>query len=75
MSYARFGPHSDVYVFLHVNDSLTCCGCSAAEGGHFWCDTADQMIEHLRLHEAAGHKVPAYTIEALEEERDAGELP
>jgi len=35
---------------------------------HFRCDTPQEMIEHLKLHTKAGHKVPEYALERLKEE-------
>ena len=43
MSYARFGADgSDVYVFLNVNGTLECCGCSLQE--REWVDDESSPI-------------------------------
>ena len=57
MSYSRFGHGSDVYVYMDVNGSLSCCGCSL-DDGWFYASTAG-MVDHLALHRDAGHDVPA----------------
>lgn len=56
MSYSRFGDRSDVYVFLDVSGTLTCCGCQLEGRRSF--DSTVQMVDHLAEHRAAGHRVP-----------------
>ena len=69
MSYARFGPDSDVYVFADIDGGYRCCFCAFSRSGpSFRCDTAAEMIEHLREHRAAGHTVPEDAIEELQGE-------
>lgn len=67
MSFARFGPESDVYLFLSVNGRLECCGCSLSDKWTY--QTTDALLAHLDAHEAAGHKVPASARERLIEDR------
>jgi hypothetical protein len=71
MAYARFGPDSDVYVFAGGPPwaALECCDCALVSDPHFWAKTTDEMIAHLRDHQAAGHKVPEDTFEGLLAER------
>lgn len=42
MSYARFGPGSDVYVFMHAGGFLDCCGCILQE--REWVDDSDAVF-------------------------------
>lgn len=62
MSYARFGSGgSDIYLFAHYAGFVQCCGCllrpslpdEESENLH----SAVAVVEHLRLHVAAGHHV------------------
>lgn len=55
MSYARFGPKSDVYVYAHWRGHVECCGCLL--GGEWDFHDADAIADHLREHVAVGHKV------------------
>jgi len=70
MSYARFGDGcSDVYVFLDVGGYLTCCACGIyipkGKLSSFTCTTSDEMIQHLREHQSAGHQVEEHTFKNL----------
>lgn len=58
MSYARFSDNSDVYVFLHCNGWLECCGCLLEPSHIFQAFKTGDMLQHLRAHQKAGHKVP-----------------
>lgn len=79
MAYARFGKDSDVYVYLSITDKYVCCSCALQEdatvydGYRLWpdtnMDTPEQVIEHLREHVGAGHRVPDRAFERLEKER------
>lgn len=69
MSYVRFSEKSHVYVFASVNGGLECCGCWLEDTDWLYYST-DDMIAHLKAHEAAGHQVPAYAYEGLEEDRE-----
>jgi hypothetical protein len=72
MSYARFSD-GDVYVFMHVDGFLECCGCLLNDECLELPATA-QMVDHLREHVAAGHRVPDYVIPGLERD-DAENFP
>lgn len=61
MSFARFSDDSHVYVFENMRLQLECCGCALL--GHFASLTAEELIEHLREHERAGHLVPAHLFD------------
>jgi len=65
MSYARFSPDSDVYVFDDRNGTLCCCGCQLSGRTSYYAETAAEMADHLREHEAAGHMVPAFLIDRI----------
>ena len=73
MSYARFGPDSDVYVYSS-ECGYVCSWCTLQTepdpeyDDHFVTKSASEMIQHLEQHRAAGHKVPDYTIKELQEE-------
>jgi hypothetical protein len=70
MSYCRFG-EADIYVFLDIGGYLNCCGCMLdSESSSAQAYTTDDMIAHLREHQAEGHDVPEDVIEALEADRE-----
>lgn len=70
MSYVRFSEKSDVYVYLDIAGYLCCCGCRLWPEMDRWeYYSTEDMIDHLKQHEAAGHKVPGYTYEGLREEQ------
>lgn len=66
MSYARFGPGSDVYVYRSIRGGFECCGCSLDD--YHTSEDARGMLAHLRRHRAAGHMVPRSAIERLTRE-------
>ena len=68
MAYARFAPDCDVYVFAGgpAGFALECCACSlVVPSGSFCAKSTDEMVKHLRDHQAAGHKVPEDTFKAM----------
>lgn len=84
MSFARMSKTSDVYVLsLICQEGITCMCCKLTEKvkikSHLReepflvhqdtvCNTPEEMIEHLKSHVAAGHKVEQETFEDLEKE-------
>jgi hypothetical protein len=56
MSYTRFGPSSDVYVYSDVGGYVACCGCILGDKWDFHSVT--EIVAHMAEHQAAGHKVP-----------------
>ena len=72
MSYCRFSPDSNVYLYPHVDDYIECCACRLKpEGewfGNFRLDAPSDAIDHLNRHIAAGHQVPARAFERLKQE-------
>lgn len=65
MSYARFGDESDVYVYYSGDNVYCCCACKLEDN---WYHGGRSIIDHLEEHVAAGHRVPAYCLEALRED-------
>ncbi len=61
MSFARFSNTSSVYVYDDVNGSIACCGCILGDQWEF--HSVPEIIEHMRAHETAGHKVPAHLFD------------
>jgi hypothetical protein len=73
MSYARFGWNgSDVYIFLHVGGFIQCCGCQFGNDGYGSYDaySTQEMVDHLKKHEADGDHVPQDVYEGLWEDHD-----
>jgi len=70
MAYARWGNDSDVYVYqMELEDAsrvFTCCMCEIEKD--FYCDTRQEMIEHLAKHKKAGDKVPGSAFQRLYKE-------
>lgn len=72
MSYCRFGGDSDVYVY-RTDNGLDCCACLLEDGDTSFHETAAGMLSHLVEHIASGHKVPAYALQRLlEDKREEG---
>jgi len=61
VSYARRNEESDVYVY-DTGEDINCQWCILGED--FFGDRS-AMIEHLRLHQAVGHKVPQAAFDRL----------
>lgn len=61
MSFARFGPESDVYVFPHVDGHFECSMCALEDKFSFRSKDAAEFVAHLEDHRKAGHKVPEWT--------------
>jgi hypothetical protein len=72
VSYCRFGPESHLYVYLDVGGYFCCCACPFLEDlASAQLYTTDELLEHLRLHEEAGHRGPYDRVRKhLEEERE-----
>lgn len=71
MSYCRFGAAA-VYVYMDARGYLSCCGCILGDQWEF--PSTEAMVEHLNVHIAAGHDVPAHVIPALRAD-DAENFP
>ncbi len=72
MSYARKGPHSDVYV-LASGFGIECEGCTLPKRGlpppyNVIATCAHAMLAHLARHARAGHKVPVACLTRLRAE-------
>lgn len=72
MSYCRFGPDSDVYLYrtLYGNDiRWECCACSMEKPfGSTISKTLKEALVHLHDHEKRGDRVPAGAINRLRRE-------
>jgi hypothetical protein len=66
MSFARFGPNSDVYVYEDTNGGFTCERCPG-RGQQHHCETAAEMLAHLLAHRAKGDRVPDDAIAEIQE--------
>lgn len=70
MSYARFGPDSDVYVYPDGGGFVCCFGCLLADGtsGDDALSTdlhsPEEAAAHMQAHADAGHKVRADLLDA-----------
>jgi hypothetical protein len=78
MAYARFSEESDVYVFLSTHGALECCGCvftksAPVEDKRWDYESTADMIAHLEAHRSAGHLVPEYCFEGLEEDSESND--
>ena len=71
MSYCRFGPKSDVYVFPIKTGEYECCVCALADGENVTLHNITSMLTHLQGHRDAGHMVPEYAFKRLREELEA----
>lgn len=67
MSIARFGPASDLYLYVSASSAglvVECCGCRLLGGpwpDHVacrWLTTWPEFLLHVAMHEDAGHLVP-----------------
>ena len=74
MAYARFARDSDVYVYADAHGGFTCQRCPGA-GHEFRCSTATEMVSHLELHRAKGHRVPQDELDALSGRRGGETAP
>jgi len=84
MAYVRWTPESDVYIFDHVNGSVTCHGCFLngpgariswhGTHGNIDCgsnrEATNELLAHLAQHVEAGHKVPAWLFDALAPDKE-----
>lgn len=86
MSYARFSPFSDVYIFHHCAGYLSCCGCQFetvyldepevdmfgiewdVQVNDFKAYTPQAMLDHIKKHRRAGHKVPTRVARRIKAE-------
>lgn len=70
MSYSRFLSY-DVYVFMNVGGFLDCCACILAHGEFgesFRAGNTQTMVNHLKKHEDAGHRIPSGIYDRLWED-------
>ncbi|HEY1707631.1 MAG TPA: hypothetical protein VGG10_05160 [Rhizomicrobium sp.] len=57
MAVCRLGENSDVYVYQSVEGGFDCGGCILGRN-NFNAADENAILEHLKEHRAAGHKVP-----------------
>lgn len=69
MSWARWGPDSDVYVFEDVAGGVTCCGCSlsGATLASFNASDPSELVAHFAAHLTQGDLVPLGLCVRLDE--------
>ncbi len=78
MSWVRFSPESNLYIFDDVRGGITCCACRLQPmhgtiipevylPGDFNCQTEQKMAAHILEHAKAGHLVPDYIVERAKE--------
>lgn len=72
MAYCRWGEDSDLYVFMHVNGVLECCGCFLDKENRmsFTAHSTQEMVDHLAEHRTAGHKVRDIEARLWEEDEE-----
>ena len=72
VSYARFAPSSDVYVFEtgEHGGRWCCCDCWISPRSVTF-DSRAEIVEHLLLHRQKGWKVPQEALDRLESEETA----
>ena len=67
MAYARF-LKSDIYVIMSSGGFLYCVTCSLIDdmnGAGYSAHNTQDMIDHIKQHENAGHRVPENIYEEL----------
>lgn len=65
MSYCRMGEDSDVYIIYNIQGYYECVACKLGDKTHYTCDIPQDMLDHLLVHNRAGHKVPDRAIDRL----------
>lgn len=81
MSFAKFSPDSDVYVFggddVDGNEVYVCYACKfkddPAEGESYKTPSKKAILAHLHAHRAAGHKVQDSAFDEIRACDDWGE--
>ena len=68
MAYARFGAHSEVYVYEDARGFLCCMRCVLSEARETQTKSRSEMVKHLEAHRRAGQKVPDDAMERLKAE-------
>lgn len=68
MAYCRMASDSDVYVYMNCGGSYECRTCS------FWTKETQEIIDHLRMHQASGDKVPPEAFAKLQGELEPRSL-
>ena len=71
MSYCRFGPASDVYLYP-AHNGIVCCACRLNDGESIHGMNRVDALEHLAAHELHGDSVPKHATERLRREVQEG---
>ena len=76
MSYCRFGPDSDVYMYPRTDGSIVCsmCALPVFKNSTMVFEFPYQALQHLQTHLKHNHRVPRYAFNRLIfeiEEKDA----
>lgn len=69
MSFCRWGPDSDLYLF-EATEGFVCCGCPI-NNISITLDSLEELINHVKIHITKGDKVPDYVLPELIEEYNA----
>lgn len=72
MSYCRFSD-GDVYLYASVDGDWECCMCWLTGDLVVSLKTLEEVKEHLEAHVAAGHNVPSYALERVNQELEEQE--
>lgn len=75
MSYCRWGPDSDVYVYVtervvkeETEHYWVCCMCKLHQEGNIYAPNLASLRQHLEHHREQGDKVPDYAFERIDRE-------
>jgi hypothetical protein len=70
MAYARFGSHSDIYVF-ESGYGIVCQRCKSHKARDFVAKSRSEMLEHMQTHRDVGDNVPEDAFERLRSDQAA----
>ena len=65
MSWVRWSPESQLYIYDDVRGGITCCGCCIYDD--FNCETEKEMAAHILEHVKARHLVPDRVVAMAKE--------
>lgn len=69
MSYCRFGPDSDLYLWRGTDGKIVCSWCSLCPDDEWWEGSPEEAVTHVRLHLMAGLKVPDDVLERFNKDQ------
>ncbi len=73
MTYCRWHPDIDVYLFMAIDDQLDFCHCSVGLPGKradFVVRDHRDMLSHLGMHLEVGHRIPVEAIGTLKSQTE-----